>query len=143
MSPDVLHLERDSVGAAVARPDQLVLQPAGQHEVVPGPVVVPAVRAQPHRRQPGGGREGDGGLPEGGAAGEGGEEVGGTGLDVGLTGHQAGGRGGRGGGLLPPHQVELETERLELLCGHCRPGSQVDQVAGQGGAGGGDCHLSP
>ena len=73
VSPDVLHLESDGVTTAVTSPDQLVLQPAAQHEVVPGPV--PAVRAQSHRLQPRGGREGDGGLPEGGPTGEGGEEV--------------------------------------------------------------------
>ena len=107
---------------------------------VPGPV--PGGRAQPHRLHPGGGREGDGGLPERGPAGEGGEEVRGTGLEVSLTGDQAGGRRGRGGLLLlPRHQVELEGERLQLLRGHRRPHRQVDQVAGQGGAGGGDRDL--
>ena len=126
------------MAAAVPRPDQLVLQSAAQHEVVPGPV--PAGGAQPHRLQPRGGREGDGGLPEGGPAGEGGEEVGRAGLEVALAGDQAGGRGGRGG--LLPLQVELEAERLQPLRGDGRPRREVDQVAGLGGDGGGQRHLA-
>ena len=143
VSSDVLNLESHGVGAAVPSPDQLVLQLAAQHEVVPGPV--PGGRAQPHRLHPRSGREGDGGLPERGPTGEGGEEVRGTGLEVSLTGDQAGGRRGRGGVglllLLSRFQVELEGEGLQLLPGHRRPHRQVDQVAGEGGAGGGDRHL--
>ena len=142
VSSDVLNLESHGVGAAVPSPDQLVLQLAAQHEVVPGPV--PGGRAQPHRLHPRSGREGDGGLPERGPTGEGGEEVGRAGLEVALTGDQAGGRGGRGGILLllPPLQVELEAERLQPLRGDGRPRREVDQVAGLGGDGGGQGYLT-